>query len=135
MQVKFPPHIKVTDLADFVADQDCKIIEDQNNYKVVPIKGNPKTIDYTVQEAAKLIGIGSKKLFILLKEKNILDINNLPKRNYTEAGYLKTKLSSWTHPTTGQYQIRSRPIVTSKGVKWLKKMVDNQQTNPLKKAQ
>jgi len=83
---------------------------------------------YSVQEAGKLIGMGSKKLFALLREKKILDQQNVPYQRYINQGYFKVDTNDWNHPTVGT-KLYARTIVTVAGVKWLKEKVV-ETTNP-----
>jgi len=78
---------------------------------------------YSVQDAAKLIGIGSKKLFKYLREQNVLNKNNVPYQSYIDNGYLKVEASNWNHPTVGT-KLYAKTVVTVKGVEWLQKKIN-----------
>jgi len=79
----------------------------------------------TMQEAAKIVGIGSKKLFKLLREKKVLNQNNLPYQRYIDNGYLKVDSGSWNHPEVGE-KLYAKTIVTVKGVEWIENLIKQQ---------
>lgn len=78
--------------------------------------------NYTVQTTAKMIGVGSKTLFKLLHEKKIIDHHNLPYQRYIASGYFTVRTSSWDHRDTGTH-FYGRPMVTQKGVDWLRELI------------
>lgn len=83
---------------------------------------------YPLQTAAKLIGIGSKKLFALLREQQVLDQANVPYQKYIDQGYFKVHRGNWNHPTIGT-KLYARPLVTVRGVEWLGKLIGKDSNN------
>lgn len=73
---------------------------------------------YTVQDAAKHIGIGPNTLFKKLRAMRILNKQNIPYQRYISAGYLAVKSEAFTHPTIGE-KLYARAMVTHKGINWL----------------
>lgn len=80
---------------------------------------------YPMQDAAKMIGIGSNKLFAFLREQKVLDKSNLPYQRYIDQGYLKVDQGNWEHPTTGT-KLYGRTLVTVHGFDWLKELVEKE---------
>jgi len=80
---------------------------------------------YPIQDAAKMIGIGPKKLFAFLREQKVLDKSNLPYQRYIDQGYLKVQLGHWNHVTVGT-RFYGRTEVTANGIEWLSKLIEKQ---------
>ena len=79
-----------------------------------------------IQDAAKLIGIGSKKLFAFLREQKVLDKSNLPYQRYIDQGYLKVHRGHWNHATVGT-KLYGRTEVTPNGIEWLDKLINKKE--------
>ena len=77
---------------------------------------------YTIQEAAKIYGIGVRRLFRLLRERRAIDINNWPIQRRIDQGYLVSDVHEWQHPVTGT-QFRPRARLTTAGMRWLGKII------------
>jgi len=75
---------------------------------------------FTIQQTAKLLGIGSKKLFAKLRDRHILDRKNMPYQRYIDAGlfYVDHKQFKHPHPELGQRSY-AQTMATQKGVDWL----------------
>lgn len=76
-----------------------------------------------VHDAAKMLGIGSKKLFALLRKKQVLDHSNLPYQRYIDQGYFEVHQGNWEHPTIGT-KCYGSTRVTANGLRWLSKFID-----------
>lgn len=75
---------------------------------------------HSMDVAAKMLGTGRIRLFRVLREKHILDQNNMPFQTYIQRGYFKVFTGQWMHPETGmQYYAKTK--VTNKGIEWLKR--------------
>jgi len=83
---------------------------------------------YPVQEVAKLIGIGPKKLFAFLREQKVLDKSNLPYQRYIDQGYLKVHRGHWNHITVGT-KFYGRTEVTPNGIEWLSKLIEKNKSH------
>ena len=79
---------------------------------------------YSMQTAAKLIGIGPNKLFRFLRSKKVLDQNNMPYQRYIDRGYLKVEIGHWEHDIVGT-RFYGRPFVTAQGIEWLQRLINN----------
>ena len=78
----------------------------------------------SIQEFAKLVGIGSNTLFQILRKEKILfhqDGRNLPFQKYLNAGYFKIREEFFEKK--GERQIYIRVYITGKGQGWLRKVL------------
>ncbi|BBE09697.1 Prophage antirepressor [Mycoavidus cysteinexigens] len=74
----------------------------------------------TVQEVAKVIGTGPKRLFSWLRERRLLMKNNLPYQEQIEAGRFRVIERQYEDPR-GENHIYARTLVTGKGLTWIQK--------------
>ena len=81
---------------------------------------------HPMQDAAKMIGIGSRKLFTLLRKRRVLDKSNVPYQKYIDQGYFKVQQGSWVHHECG-IQYYSRTVVTNNGIDWLRKLIEERE--------
>ncbi|MET4696116.1 phage antirepressor KilAC domain-containing protein [Endozoicomonas lisbonensis] len=78
--------------------------------------------EVSVQEAAKLLGTGSQRLFHFLREYGYLMMGsrqptdrNLPYQRYIDQGFFTVRLKSFNHPDEGRTEY-SKTMVTGKGL-------------------
>lgn len=71
-------------------------------------------------EAARMLNLGPQKLYRALRNRKVLDNNNLPYRCYVQQGLFTSELKSYEHPTLGP-KMYATPNVTDKGLQWLAK--------------
>lgn len=74
----------------------------------------------TIGETAKILGIGEKRLFALLRENGIFFYDNgvnQVKQQYINSGYFQTKENPYVH--NGVNKLYTRIFVTAKGLLWL----------------
>ncbi|AMO58139.1 phage antirepressor KilAC domain-containing protein [Endozoicomonas montiporae] len=78
--------------------------------------------EVSVQEAAKLLGTGSQRLFHFLREYGYLMMGskqpsdrNLPYQRYIDQGFFTVRLKSFNHPDEGRTEYR-KTMVTGKGL-------------------
>ncbi len=74
----------------------------------------------TVQEVAKVIGTGPKRLFAWLRERRLLMQNNLPYQKQIEAGRFRVIERQYECPR-GENHIYARTLITGKGLTWIQK--------------
>jgi len=74
---------------------------------------------FTVQEVAKQIGVGSKRLFKLLRDKGMLTANNLPTQLQVDCHRFEV-IEIRYQLANGNAAIRPRAYVTSSGVEYIK---------------
>lgn len=77
---------------------------------------------YSIDETAKLLGVGRKKLFALLRELHVLNCQNVPYQRYLDAGYFRVYARAWHHEKAG-LQHYAKTLVTARGVAWLQQIV------------
>ena len=78
-----------------------------------------------LREGARMLGLGPNKLFRALRERRVLDRNNMPSRCYVQQGLFTTKLKGFEHQAIGQ-QPYAVTHVTAKGLTWLARQFDVQ---------
>lgn len=87
-----------------------------------------KSQTYSMQQIAIMLGVGRNKLFKFLREKKILHKDRsghqMPYQSYIDAGYFKTRSTSWSSPTTGTHLCIAIDV-TEKGFTWLQKLIEN----------
>ncbi len=74
----------------------------------------------TVQEVAKVIGTGPKRLFSWLRERRLLMQNNLPYQKQIEAGRFRVIERQYENPK-GENHIYARTLITGKGLTWIQR--------------
>ncbi len=74
----------------------------------------------TVQEVAKVIGTGPKRLFAWLRERRLLMQNNLLYQKQIEAGRFRVIERQYEDPR-GENHIYARTLITGKGLTWIQK--------------
>jgi len=79
---------------------------------------------YTMDQAAAILSIGRNELFKILRERKILNVENLPNREYREAGYLSSRQFQYNLGNSGLKKWGAKTIVTNKGMKWLGKVLN-----------
>ena len=77
-----------------------------------------------MQYVAKVLaikGLGRNNLFELLRNKGILDRNNIPYQRYIDQGYFRTIEQKYPVPT-GEIRINIKTLVYQKGVDYIRKI-------------
>ncbi len=74
----------------------------------------------SIQDVAKVLGIGPTKCFEWLRRAGILMANNLPYQCYIAAGYFKVSQRNWIDKND-QQRPYARSLVTGKGLAYLQK--------------
>lgn len=77
-----------------------------------------------MDRVAKVIdkGIGRNKLFELLREKKILDNDNVPYQAYVDRGYFRVIEQKYTKPN-GEKHINYKTLVYQKGIDYIRKLI------------
>lgn len=70
---------------------------------------------YTVQQAAELLGIGSRSLFKFLRNNGYTTASNLPTNQHLASGLFEIQHSQWVHPKNG-LQYTGRTMITKRGL-------------------
>ena len=77
---------------------------------------------------AKVLGIkrmGRNRLFSLLRDKKVLDKNNIPYQQFVESGYFRILEQKYTVPS-GETQINIKTMVFQKGIDFIRKKINEQ---------
>jgi anti-repressor protein len=77
-----------------------------------------------ISKAAKVLdmGIGRNKLFEILRNKKILQYDNIPYQTYIDRGYFRTIEQKWTTPD-GETKINIKTLVYQRGLDYIRKML------------
>ena len=67
-------------------------------------------------------GIGRNKLFEILRNKKILDKNNIPYQKFVDSGYFRVLEQKYTTPN-GEVKINIKTMVFQKGVDYIRKII------------
>lgn len=68
------------------------------------------------------MGIGRNKLFEILRDKKILDRNNIPYQTYVDRGYFRVVEQKYTKPN-GETVVTTKTLVYQRGVDYIRKIV------------
>lgn len=79
----------------------------------------------SVQEIAKVLGTGPKRLFKFLRDEGLLMRNNLPYQQYIDAGYFRVVEKQY-NDGRGESHTYTRTLVTGKGLAYIQKRLQNQ---------
>jgi len=114
-----------------LAAEQQEIIEQQHK-KVLEMKPKEEFYDEIIESkatidigtVAKVInkGIGRNTLFKILRDKKVLQYNNLPYQEYIDRGYFRCIESKFTKPD-GTTNINIKTVVFQKGVDYINKLV------------
>ena len=67
------------------------------------------------------IGIGRNTMFELLRDKGILQSNNLPYQRYIDAGYFRVIEQKYTY--NGEVRINLKTLVYQRGLSYIRKLL------------
>lgn len=85
----------------------------------------PDTVD--LHTAAKLIGYGPIKLFRLLRDRRVLNSENIPYQKYIDQGLFKVECKYQWIEQFQQYRPYGQTHATNKGLEWLAKLIQEDQ--------
>lgn len=74
---------------------------------------------YDLKAAATLLGTGRTTLCQQLRDRHILNDNNLPARQHVTAGRFIVELKWFEHTALGQPKPYGKTLVTERGLLWL----------------
>ena len=80
-----------------------------------------------IGDVAKMLGIkgvGRNNLFQLLRDKKILDRNNVPYQQYVDSGYFRVIEQKYT--VAGEVRINIKTLVYQKGIDWIRRITENE---------
>jgi anti-repressor protein len=92
------------------------------------VTGSDDTID--MAQAAKVLnmGVGRNTLFKLLREKNVLQSNNIPYQQFIDKGYFRCIESKYDAPD-GSTHISIKTVVFQKGLDFIRATIENNRTS------
>tara|TARA_R110001599_G_scaffold100770_9_gene258128 strand:+ start:1185 stop:1517 length:333 start_codon:yes stop_codon:yes gene_type:complete len=79
---------------------------------------------FTIQAAARKIGINPHRLFQLLREYDFLNKANLPRDRYIMKDLFHIRHRTFEHPVLGP-QVSSRAMITHKGIKHVHELIQH----------
>ena len=82
-----------------------------------------------MSEVAKVLNYknyGRNKIFKLLRKYGVLRHNNQPFQNYVDAEYFKLIEQSWTNPHTGNITISFKPVISQRGLDYIRKVLEEE---------
>lgn len=75
----------------------------------------------TVEEVAKVLGMGRNTLFKWLRDNDILRFNNLPYQRHISEGHFKVIEKVWENPVNFEVKVSTQTLVTGKGLVYIQK--------------
>jgi len=82
----------------------------------------------TMQEVAKILGMGPNRLFRTLRTEGLLMKNNLPFQQYLDGGYFRVVERTYTDPR-GESHLYAKTVVTGKGLAFIQRRLAMQAAN------
>lgn len=108
---------------NIIQEKDRLLAEQKPKVEFFDTVANSKTA-LPMDRVAKVLdmGIGRNKLFELLRDKKILDRNNIPYQTYVDRGYFRVIEQKYTKPT-GETVVTTKTLVYQRGVDYIRKIV------------
>lgn len=78
----------------------------------------------TIAQASQSLGVGSRRLFQLLRERGVLSENNIAAREYVDRGYFRNEHRSHYLRGTHIQRWYTVPMVTGSGMALLQELID-----------
>lgn len=108
--------------ARLAAENKIKVLEPKAGF-YDDVAGSKDAIEMgNVAKVLAIKGIGRNKLFELLREKKILQANNIPYQQYVDREYFRVLEQKYTTPK-GETKINIKTLVFQKGVDYIRKVV------------
>lgn len=116
-------------LKQLVAKEEEKIMLLEQNNEMKPkadfydaVAGSSTAIDIGVCAKVLDMGIGRNRLFEILRERNILQHNNIPYQKYCDMGWFRLIEQKYTKPS-GEVCLNFKTVVFQKGVEGIRKLL------------
>ena len=109
-----------------LADRNKKIEEMKPKADFYDSVADSKTA-IQIGDVAKMLGIkgiGRNNLFQLLRDKKILDRNNVPYQQYVDCGYFRVIEQKYT--VAGEVRINIKTLVYQKGIDWIRRITEHE---------
>lgn len=78
--------------------------------------------EHTIDQAAKMLGTGQRRLFQLLRERNILRRDNLPYQQYVDRSLFRVAEKPFKD-ANGRERLSAKTVVTGRGLVFLQQML------------
>jgi len=104
------------------AENKVKLLEPKGQF-YDDVAGSKDSIE--VGHVAKVLairGIGRNNLFSLLREKKVLDKNNIPYQQFVDLGYFRVLEQKYTVPS-GETKINIKTMVFQKGIEFIRRKI------------
>lgn len=88
------------------------------------IESDTATDIATVSKVLNFKGVGRNNLYEILRQKGILQNNNIPYQRYVDQGYFRVIESKWNSPL-GEVRVNFKTVVYQKGVEFIAKTLKN----------
>lgn len=114
--------LKEERVARLAAENKIKVLEPKADF-YDDVAGSKDAIEMgNVAKVLAIKGIGRNKLFELLREKKILQSNNIPYQQYVDREYFRVLEQKYTTPK-GETKINIKTLVFQKGVDYIRKVI------------
>lgn len=114
-------------LLDYTGRLEQKISEDAEKVEFYDNLTDAKDL-FNPITASKIFGTGRTSYLQYLRDHKILMSRphriNMPYQKYMEAGFFEVKLGDYKNLKTGEIEAKAHPMLTGKGVIWLKQFID-----------
>lgn len=106
-----------------IQEMDRLLQEQKPKVEFFDTVANSKTA-LPMDRVAKVLdmGIGRNKLFELLRDKKILDRNNIPYQTYVDRGYFRVVEQKYTKPN-GDTVVTTKTLVYQRGINYIRRIV------------
>ena len=108
---------------NIIQEKDRLLQEQKPKVEFFDTVANSKTA-LPMDRVAKVLnmGIGRNKLFEILRDKKILDRNNIPYQTYVDRGYFRVVEQKYTKPT-GETVVTTKTLVYQRGIDYIRRIV------------
>ncbi|NOW85559.1 prophage antirepressor-like protein [Clostridium beijerinckii] len=104
------------------AEKKVKVLEPKGEF-YDDVAGSKDSIEMGhVAKVLGIRGIGRNNLFALLRDKKVLDRNNIPYQQYVDCGYFRVLEQKYTVPN-GETKINIKTMVFQKGIDFIRKKI------------
>ena len=109
--------------ARLVAENKIKVLEPKGQF-YDDVAGSKDSIEMGhVAKVLGIKGIGRNSLFSLLRDKKVLDKNNIPYQQYVDLGYFRVLEQKYSVPS-GETKINIKTMVFQKGIDFIRKKIN-----------
>jgi anti-repressor protein len=119
--------IKAYQQALITADEKIKDMEPKAEFYDTVTRSDTEFLMRHVAKILNFKNMGEKKLFQFLRDKKILNSSNMPYQSpHVDAGRFSYKENKWKNPYTGETIVVKTPVVTQKGMDYIRKILEGE---------